>query len=125
MVRNGGDLSILEEDLRRDRIFLLHNSPTEIRATSRGSMIAAALVAALEQGRLPCQEPSASSQDQPEHRLRLFNLHRALATASKTVIVVEGYLDCVRVRQAGFPSVVALDGVVTFAGAGISLAVSL
>jgi hypothetical protein len=84
-------------------------------------MIAAALVAALEQGRLPCQGPSASSQDQPEHRLRLFNLHRAVAT----VILVEGYWDCRGVRQAGFPSLAALDGVVTFAGAGISLAVSL
>ena len=121
MVGNGGDLRILEENVRRDRIFLLHNSPTEIRAAPRGSMIAAALVAALEQGRLPCQGPSASSQDQPEHRLRLFNLHRAVAT----VIVVEDYLDCMPVREAGSPSVAALDGVVTFAGPGIGLAVSL
>jgi DNA primase len=40
----------------------------------------------------------------------LFNLQRAAATGSRTVIVVEGYFDCVRVHQAGFPCVVALMG---------------
>ena len=40
----------------------------------------------------------------------LFNLYRALATSSKTVIVVEGYFDCLRVHQAGIPFVVALMG---------------
>lgn len=43
-------------------------------------------------------------------RLELFNLDRALATGSHTVIVVEGYFDCLRVHQAGFPCVVALMG---------------
>jgi DNA primase len=33
-----------------------------------------------------------------------------LATGSPTVIVVEGYFDCLRVHQAGFPWVVALMG---------------
>ncbi len=42
--------------------------------------------------------------------LELFHLHRAAATGSKTVIVVEGYFDCLRVHQAGFPCVVALMG---------------
>ena len=42
--------------------------------------------------------------------LELFNLHRAAATGSKTVIVVEGYFGCLRVHQSGFPSVVALMG---------------
>jgi DNA primase len=42
--------------------------------------------------------------------LELFNLHRAVATGSKTIIVVEGYFDCVRVHQAGLPWVVALMG---------------
>lgn len=42
--------------------------------------------------------------------LELFNLHRAIAVGSKTVIVVEGYFDCMRVHQAGFPGVVALMG---------------
>jgi len=40
----------------------------------------------------------------------LFNLHRAVATGSRRVIVVEGYFDCLRVHQAGFPAVVALMG---------------
>lgn len=42
--------------------------------------------------------------------LELFNLHRAAGAGSQTVIVVEGYFDCVRVHQAGLPSVVALMG---------------
>ena len=33
----------------------------------------------------------------------LFNLHRAAATGSQTVIVVEGYFDCLRVHRAGLP----------------------
>jgi DNA primase len=40
----------------------------------------------------------------------LFNYHRARATAAQTVVVVEGFFDCMRVHQAGFPSVVALMG---------------
>jgi len=40
----------------------------------------------------------------------LFNIQRAAATSRQTVIVVEGYFDCVRVHQAGFPFVVALMG---------------
>lgn len=40
----------------------------------------------------------------------LFNIHRAAATSSRMAIVVEGYFDCVRVYQAGFPFVVALMG---------------
>ena len=42
--------------------------------------------------------------------LELFNLHRVVAAGSTTVIVVEGYFDCMRVHQAGFPGVVALMG---------------
>lgn len=42
--------------------------------------------------------------------LELYNLHRAMATGSQTVIVVEGYFDCGRVHQAGLPWVVALMG---------------
>lgn len=42
--------------------------------------------------------------------MQLFNLHRAAATGSQTVIVVEGYFDCLRVHQAGLPCVVALMG---------------
>jgi DNA primase len=40
----------------------------------------------------------------------LFNLHRASATGSRAVIVVEGYFDCLRVYQAQMPWVVALMG---------------
>jgi DNA primase len=40
----------------------------------------------------------------------LFNLQRATATGGKIVIVVEGYFDCMRVHQVGFPCVVALMG---------------
>jgi len=42
----------------------------------------------------------------------LFNFHRAAAWDQETVVVVEGYLDCLKVHQAGFPSVVALMGTV-------------
>ena len=42
--------------------------------------------------------------------LELLNLQRALAAGVKTVIVVEGYFDCMRVHQAGFPCVVTLMG---------------
>jgi DNA primase len=42
--------------------------------------------------------------------LEVFNLHRAMAASSKTVVLVEGYFDCMRVHQAGFPWVVALMG---------------
>ena len=48
----------------------------------------------------------------------LFNLHRASATGSKTVIVVEGYFDCLRVHQAGIPYVVALMGTALSASQG-------
>lgn len=40
----------------------------------------------------------------------LFNLHRAVESGSRQVIVVEGFFDCMRVHQAGFPNLVALMG---------------
>ena len=40
----------------------------------------------------------------------LFNLHRAAAMQQSTVIVVEGFFDCLKINQAGFGSVVALMG---------------
>jgi DNA primase len=42
--------------------------------------------------------------------IELFNLHRALETASDCVIVVEGFFDCMLVHQAGYSSVIALMG---------------
>jgi len=41
----------------------------------------------------------------------LFNLHRAAKEADRrTVVVVEGFFDCMKVHQAGYRSVVALMG---------------
>jgi len=40
----------------------------------------------------------------------LFNLHRALAGGHDTVVIVEGFFDCLKVHQAGLPCVVALMG---------------
>lgn len=57
-------------------------------------------------GRLPKYKLPAGFRKGSE----LFNLHGAAATGSKTVIVVEGYFDCLRVHQAGIPFVVALMG---------------
>lgn len=42
--------------------------------------------------------------------LEIFNVHRATTAGSDTVVVVEGYFDCLRVHQAGFRCVVALMG---------------
>jgi DNA primase len=37
-------------------------------------------------------------------------MHRAAATGESTVVVVEGFFDCMKLRQAGIRSVVALMG---------------
>ena len=42
--------------------------------------------------------------------LVLFNLHRAMATKTRTVIVPESFFDAIAVHQAGYPVVVALMG---------------
>ncbi|HYM00787.1 MAG TPA: CHC2 zinc finger domain-containing protein [Blastocatellia bacterium] len=44
----------------------------------------------------------------------LFNYHRAAATPNKTVVIVEGFFDCLKVYQAGIHSVVALMGVALY-----------
>jgi len=44
----------------------------------------------------------------------LFNMHRAAATKESAVVVVEGFFDCMKVHQAGIPSVVALRGAVLY-----------
>lgn len=59
----------------------------------------------------------ALAQSEPKHKfpalfrksLVLFNLHRAVKHG-KTVIVVEGFFDCLKVHQTGLPCVVALMG---------------
>ncbi len=40
----------------------------------------------------------------------LFNLHRATDFSDRGLVVVEGFFDCFKVYQAGFPNVVALMG---------------
>ena len=40
----------------------------------------------------------------------VFNYHRACATGARQIIAVEGFFDCMRVHQAGFPNVAALMG---------------
>jgi DNA primase len=42
--------------------------------------------------------------------LTLFNLHRAAACGEDGVVVVEGFFDCMKIYQAGFPCAVALMG---------------
>jgi DNA primase len=40
----------------------------------------------------------------------LFNMHRAVAEADNSVVIVEGFFDCMKVHQAGIRSVAALMG---------------
>jgi DNA primase len=40
----------------------------------------------------------------------LFNFHRAAARKAPQVIVVEGFFDCLKVYQAGYPCVIAIMG---------------
>ena len=61
-------------------------------------------------------------QTRPRYRLPpafaksevLFNMHRAVAGMEKSVVVVEGFFDCMKVHQAGVRSVVALMGSVLY-----------
>jgi DNA primase len=71
-----------------------------------------------ERGEIVAYAGRALEGQRPKYKLpagfrkgqELFNVHRAAATGQPTVIVVEGYFDCLRVHQAGFPCVVALMG---------------
>jgi DNA primase len=70
-----------------------------------------------EDGILVAYAGRALDQGEPKYRfparfrksLMLFNLHRA-ARYDTTVVLVEGFFDCLRVHQAGLPCVVALMG---------------
>jgi len=61
-------------------------------------------------------------QTQPRYRLPsafakseiLFNMNRAAAGVENTVVVVEGFFDCMKVHQAGIRSVVGLMGSVLY-----------
>lgn len=70
-----------------------------------------------EEGRLVAYAGRSLDAAEPRYRfpprfrksLVLFNLHRAVPQG-KTVVVVEGFFDCLTVHQAGLPCVVALMG---------------
>jgi DNA primase len=61
-------------------------------------------------------------QTQPRYRVppgfakseTIFNMHRATAGADRSVVVVEGFFDCMKVHQAGIRSAVALMGSVLY-----------
>src|SRR4029453_1065212 len=61
-------------------------------------------------------------QTQPRYRVPpgfaksefLLNMHRVAAMEENSVAVVEGFFDCMKVHQAGIPSVVALMGAVLY-----------
>jgi 5S rRNA maturation endonuclease (ribonuclease M5) len=69
-------------------------------------------------GRLVAYAGRAIAGEEPKYRfptgfrksLLLFNLHRAVQSAEKTAIVVEGFFDAMKVHQAGHMNVVALMG---------------
>ena len=61
-------------------------------------------------------------QTQPRYRVPagfakseiLFNMHRAAIVEESTVVIVEGFFDCMKVHQSAIPSVVALMGAVLY-----------
>jgi DNA primase len=61
-------------------------------------------------------------QTQPRYRVPLaftkseilFNMHRAASGSDNSVVVVEGFFDCMKVHQSGVPSVVGLMGSVLY-----------
>jgi len=71
-----------------------------------------------ERGQLLAYAGRSIDRTDPKYRLPagfgksgvLFNLHRMQACAHHTVIVVEGFFDCLKVHQAGLICVVALMG---------------
>ena len=71
-----------------------------------------------ERGELVAYCGRAVDGSQPRYRFPsgfaksevVFNLPRATATGSPTAVVVEGFFDCLKLHQAGIPSVVALMG---------------
>lgn len=82
----------------------------------RGSMVGRVVIPIHnERGELVAYAGRAIDDTEPKYKLPagfvksavLFNLHRV---NSNMVIVVEGFFDCMKVHQAGFPDVVALMG---------------
>jgi len=70
------------------------------------------------EGKLVAYAGRAVDNAEPKYRfpkgfkksLELFSLHRVAATRRRSVIVVEGFFDCMTLYQAGFQNVVALMG---------------
>lgn len=70
------------------------------------------------QGRLVAYSGRSLNEAVPRYKLPrgfrkskvLFNLHRAAACGQTSVVVVEGFFDCMKVDQSGWKSVVALMG---------------
>jgi DNA primase len=44
----------------------------------------------------------------------VFNLHRAVAAGQQSLVIVEGFFDCLKLHQAGVPAVAALMGVALY-----------
>ena len=71
-----------------------------------------------ERGELLAYAGRSIDNTEPRYKLpagfhksqELYNLHRAIATGERGLIVVEGFFDCMKVHQAGYPFVVALMG---------------
>jgi DNA primase len=71
-----------------------------------------------ERGELVAYCGRALDETQPRYRFPsqfaksefVFNLHRAAAAMQQTVVLVEGFFDCLKLHQAGVPAVVALMG---------------
>ena len=72
------------------------------------------------QGRLVAYAGRSLDGAPPKYRLPagflksqvVFNFHRAAVSNQQSLVVVEGYFDCLKVHQAGFQRVVALMGTV-------------
>jgi DNA primase len=73
-------------------------------------------------GQLVAYSGRSLDQTQPRYRVPtafakseiFFNMHRAAAGAGNSVVVVEGFFDCMKVHQAGVRPVVALMGSVLY-----------
>jgi DNA primase len=71
-----------------------------------------------ERGQLVAYSGRAVDANEPRYRFPsgfaksevLYNLHRATAAGHQTVVIVEGFFDCLKLHQAGIYSVVALMG---------------
>lgn len=126
-------LSFTLKDIDCSHPYLRHRGITEETAREfgvgffpgRGSMSQRVVIPiSNERGELVAYGGRSIDETEPKYKLPasfvksavLFNLHRVLessahcSTGKDVVIVVEGFFDCMKVHQAGVPSVVALMG---------------